>query len=183
MAKPKNGSYYCIFSYSRSEVIERVFLFPRKCSRLLFLYESWEVHLLGGGAAHCGGAQWAGPNFKIPPKIRLKSRFFENRELYWSNFHPNSNLGRETCSRLLFLYESWEVHLLGGAAHCGGAQLDLVSKSRQKFDSKRLWTWQIILQEVPAFCDFWFQRVIMKCRDGEFLGLFLENLKMGPKKF
>ena len=29
------------------------------------------------------------------------------------------------------------------------------------------------IQEVPAFCDFWFQRVIMKCGDQEFWGLFL----------
>ena len=29
------------------------------------------------------------------------------------------------------------------------------------------------LQEVPAFRDFWFQRVIMKCGDHEFRGLFL----------
>ena len=28
-------------------------------------------------------------------------------------------------------------------------------------------------QEVPTFCDFWFQRVIMKCRDYEFQGLVL----------
>ena len=27
---------------------------------------------------------------------RLKSRFFENRELYWSNLTQNSNLGRES---------------------------------------------------------------------------------------
>jgi hypothetical protein len=29
------------------------------------------------------------------------------------------------------------------------------------------------LQEVPAFRDFRFHRVIMKCRDHEFQGLFL----------
>ena len=29
------------------------------------------------------------------------------------------------------------------------------------------------IQEVPAFRDFWFQRVIMKCGDHEFRGLFL----------
>ena len=29
------------------------------------------------------------------------------------------------------------------------------------------------LQEVPAFRDFWFQMVIMKCGDHEFRGLFL----------
>ena len=27
----------------------------------------------------------------------------------------------------------------------------------------------VSLQEVPAFCDFWFQSVIMKCEDHEFL--------------
>ena len=32
---------------------------------------------------------------------------------------------------------------------------------------------QLVIQEVPAFCDFWFQRVIMKCGDHEFRGLFL----------
>ena len=31
------------------------------------------------------------------------------------------------------------------------------------------------IQEVPTFRDFWFQKVIMKCGDHEFL-------KMGPKK-
>ena len=30
------------------------------------------------------------------------------------------------------------------------------------------------IQEVPAFRDFWFQRVIMKCRVHEFLGLLLK---------
>ena len=30
-----------------------------------------------------------------------------------------------------------------------------------------------LIQEVPAFCDFWFQTVIMKCGDHEFRGLFL----------
>ena len=29
------------------------------------------------------------------------------------------------------------------------------------------------VQEVPAFRDFWFQMVIMKCGDHEFRGLFL----------
>ena len=29
------------------------------------------------------------------------------------------------------------------------------------------------VQEVPVFCDSWFQKVIMKCRDHEFQGLFL----------
>ena len=28
------------------------------------------------------------------------------------------------------------------------------------------------IQEVPAFRNFWFQRVIMKCGDHEFRGLF-----------
>ena len=32
---------------------------------------------------------------------------------------------------------------------------------------------RIVIQEVPTFHEFWFQRVIMKCRDHEFWGLFL----------
>ena len=32
---------------------------------------------------------------------------------------------------------------------------------------------EVIVQEVPVFCDFWFQMVILKCEDHEFPGLFL----------
>ena len=30
----------------------------------------------------------------------------------------------------------------------------------------------IYVQEVPVFCDFWYQMVILKCGDHEFWGLF-----------
>ena len=41
-----------------------------------------------------------------------------------------------------------------------------------------------VIQEVPAFRDFWFQRVIMKCGDHEFRGLFLNSVKpQNPKNF
>ena len=41
-----------------------------------------------------------------------------------------------------------------------------------------------MLQEVPTFRDFWYQRLIMKFGDHEFRGPFLVlNLKMGPKIF
>ena len=43
---------------------------------------------------------------------------------------------------------------------------------------------KFLIQGVPTFCDFWFQEVIMKCKDHEFQGLFLvSNHKMDPKHF
>ena len=41
---------------------------------------------------------------------------------------------------------------------------------------------KFFLQEIPAFRDLWFQRVIMECGDHDFQGLYLVwNPKMGSK--
>ena len=54
----------------------------------------------------------------------------------------------------------------------------------KKYTVKILWVWNVSMgfwksqvQEVPAFRDFWFQRVIKKCGDHEFWGLFLVCIK------
>ena len=47
------------------------------------------------------------------------------------------------------------------------------------------WAGLAVLQKVPEFRDFWFQRVIMKCGDHEFIPrtVYSIKLKMGPKLF
>ena len=93
--------------------------------------------------------------------------------MYWlsGSFNYNSAIYRLTCSSGICSWSTLNQELQVGIAvaipvpdyFCKGKEgmLDhLLVKHNQK------------LQEVPAFHDFWFQRVIMKCGDHEFLGLF-----------
>ena len=46
------------------------------------------------------------------PIVKVKLRFFKNRELYWSNLHQNSNLGRES-----FVQKFWGSNPSGGGSN------------------------------------------------------------------
>ena len=60
---------------------------------------------------------------------------------------------------------------------------------KSKYSGMLLWCWGLsnrywLVQEVPTFCDFWFQRVIMNCKDHEVRGTFFSvKPQNGSKNF
>ena len=99
--------------------------------------------------------------------------FLNSHKFFWNNqcrkdlaimcrcfFLQNNLIGPKVCENLEFLQKWGEQE----------RPIPYFLYPHRDYDSSRE---SIQLQKVLAFCDFWFQRVIMKCGDHEFRGLVL----------
>jgi hypothetical protein len=93
------------------------------------------------------------------------------------------NIALKTTEAKSFKTSIWEPKPLKGIGQ--KEYTEYVCEMKMHAKEIKYFIFQIIyIQEVPAFRDFWFQGLIMKCGDHEFRGLFFSvKPQNGSKKY